>query len=329
MTFEYGHGVQQSASNGPDAAVGLFPEATVAASQPSMGRPDLTMWDPLLENTAFDGMGGMVPSFFEQIMVPGPDFLGTETAQMPPNIADLFPEQDWLGDLSIFDSDFIPAMDEALAVPAWPTPTAETVPDVSHGTPKPSSSLNRNEQARKRHAIFQRSPWMYIPKSHETAFTEHGDIRLEDSNLHSAASPHQPIAETLAMPDKLSLQSRDRILQLVLKTAKSQVSFPSFPTAETLELLMKMGIAKRLETDAWMNPYTFRSDDTRAELLTALVAAGCVCFGIKSVSRTGLVLLEIVRVALNKLVEEDSSAIRDLQYLQASMIWLDVSGFCG
>lgn len=28
-------------------------------------------------------------------------------------------------------------------------------------------------------------------------------------------------------------------------------------------------------------------------------------------------------------VEEDNSAVRDLQYIQASMIWIDVCSFCG
>jgi hypothetical protein len=27
--------------------------------------------------------------------------------------------------------------------------------------------------------------------------------------------------------------------------------------------------------------------------------------------------------------EQDNSAIRDLQYLQASMLWLDIGAFCG
>ncbi|KAI7040858.1 hypothetical protein KC352_g46612, partial [Hortaea werneckii] len=90
-----------------------------------------------------------------------------------------------------------------------------------------------------------------------------------------------------------------------------------------------MGIAKKFETDAWIHPFTFKSEDCRPELLTALVAAGCVCFGVKTVSRTGLVLLEIVRVALSRVIEEDNSAGRDIQWLQASMIWLDVAAFCG
>ena len=292
----------------------------------------------MLANGAFDHFdnidNGLVPSFFEHIMVPGTDFLGTDTVTAPPNITDLFPEQDWLGDVDIFGSDFVPTVDEVFNVPDLSFQPAETpVPPVTASTPVgpsvDSANLSRTEHARKRHAIFQRSPWLYIPQSRENAFSEHHDIRLDESNLHSAASPHQPLAETLTISDKLSMRSRDSILQLVIKTAKSQVSIPSFPSAETLELLMKIGIAKRLETDAWIHPYTFRSEDTRPELLTALVAAGCVCFGVKSVSRTGLVLLEIVRVALGKLVEEDSSVVRDLQYLQASMICLDVAAFCG
>lgn len=119
------------------------------------------------------------------------------------------------------------------------------------------------------------------------------------------------------------------MFRLVVTTADAKVSVPTFPSVECLDILVKVGIAKRLETDAWIHPYTFSSQHTRPELLIALVAAGCVCFGVPAVNRTGLVLLEIARVALNKLIEEDNSAVRDLQYLQASMIWLDVCGFCG
>lgn len=48
-----------------------------------------------------------------------------------------------------------------------------------------------------------------------------------------------------------------------------------------------------------------------------------------SVGKTGGMLQEIVRVALNNLVESDNSVIRDLQYLQAYMIWLDIGIWCG
>ncbi|RHZ64278.1 uncharacterized protein CDV56_105872 [Aspergillus thermomutatus] len=127
----------------------------------------------------------------------------------------------------------------------------------------------------------------------------------------------------------LSSHARDEIFQLVVRTGNPRLSVSSFPTAEHLDLLIKIGIAKRTETGAWIHPYTFYHPESRPELLTALVAAGCVCCGILSISKTGLVLQEIVRVALSQLVESDNSVLRDLQYLQASMIWLDIGTFCG
>lgn len=144
-----------------------------------------------------------------------------------------------------------------------------------------------------------------------------------------ATSPHQPFLPSLVLEDRLLPQTRDNIFQLVIKTAKSQVTIPTFPSAKCLETLLKVGIAKRVETDAWIHPYTLCSETARPELLTALIAAGCVCFGIPSVSKTGLLLFEIARVALARLIEDDNSVIRDLQYLQASMMWIDICAFCG
>jgi hypothetical protein len=160
--------------------------------------------------------------------------------------------------------------------------------------------------------------------SNSHAFSEHNQIQVNNEQIDIAASPHAPYATTLTFPDELHASSRDQMFRLVVTTADSKVSVPTFPSLECLDVLIKVGIAKRLETDAWIHPYTFSSEHTRPELLIALVAAGCVCFGVPAVNRTGLVLLEIARVALNKLIEEDNSTIRDLQYLQASMIWLDV-----
>lgn len=92
--------------------------------------------------------------------------------------------------------------------------------------------------------------------------------------------------------------TRDEIFRLVIKTAKSKILIKTFPSAERLDILLRVGIAKRMETDAWFHPFSFRSASTRPELLIALIAAGCVCFGVPAISRTGLVLLEVARVAL-------------------------------
>jgi hypothetical protein len=269
------------------------------------------------------------PNFFEHIMVSETDFLGVEYSQPPPDFTKWMPEIDWLENVDIFGSDFAPAIEETLDKPPV-DPDSLSVSGAPQATTKATNSGgNSGEAMRKRHAIFKQAQWLWQPEHNQRAFSEHDGITLDERHVDLASSPHHPYSSDVTIPDRLSQQSRDRIFQLVSKTAKSQISIPSFPSAECLDKLIKVGIAKRTETDAWIHPYTFSSESSRPEFLTVLVAAGCICFGIPSVNRTGLVLQEIVRVSLNALSEHDNSATRELQYLQASMLWLDIGAFCG
>ena len=104
------------------------------------------------------------------------------------------------------------------------------------------------------------------------------------------------------LQDKLSLQSRDQVLQLITRTAKSRVSINSFPGPEYLDSLLKIGMAKRGFGEGWLHLATFRCEKTRPELLMALIAAGCVALGNSAISKTGLVLQEVVRLSLERLV---------------------------
>lgn len=267
-----------------------------------------------------------LPSFFEQIMAP--DYVVSDGYPMPQDIFNLVPDQDWPGDTAdIFGFDFTPTIDNALETQGstFPFPAQVIEEQAGHD----GAAEDHVTSARERHAIFLRSPWLWKPEANQNAFSEHSNFPLDERNVDMASSPHQPYLPSLTMQDTLSPQSRDRIFQLVLRTAKSHVTIPSFPSTKCLNILLRVGIAKRMETDAWIHPYTFDSEKTRPELLTALIGAGCVCFGIPSVSKTGLFLLEIVRVALNRLLEEDNSVIRDLQYLQACMLWIDITAFSG
>ncbi|KAF3039906.1 hypothetical protein E8E12_005699 [Didymella heteroderae] len=268
-----------------------------------------------------------IPAFFEQIMVPAPDFMGVDYLQPPPDLAAWMPEVDWLGTGDIFGNDFTPAIDQMLDAQAsqhdgFPLEQQPPIKDTSH------DKIDSNS-ARRRHAAFKQSAWFWIPQRNQHAFSEHENIILDERNVDLAASPHMPYSSNVVIPDQLSAGARDRIFQLISKTARSQITIPSFPSADCVDKLIKVGIAKRTETDAWIHPYLFESETARPEYLTALVAAGCVCFGIPAVSKTGLALQEIVRVALNNLSENDNSVVRDLEYLQACMLWLDIGAFCG
>ncbi|OQO10067.1 hypothetical protein B0A48_04423 [Cryoendolithus antarcticus] len=272
----------------------------MAASTIPLASPD--DWDAAF-NSAF-------PAFFESIMVPNQTWVGGDDVMVPPELSAMIPEQeDWIGSSSIFDIDFSLAIDKAMD----PLPAA--VPMHTHEVDvigkEHQRTMKPNESARQRHSIFlEDSPWQ----------------------VNSIPTLDNGVVARLRKAANLLYKAVDawkRFQCLVIKTANSQISVPTFPSNDCLELLLKVGITKRLESDAWIHPYTFSSDNTRTELLVALIAAGCVCFGVPSISRTGLVLLEIARVALASASEEDNSSVRDLQYLQASMIWLDVCGFCG
>ncbi|CAN9222169.1 unnamed protein product [Alternaria alternata] len=214
-----------------------------------------------------------IPAFFEQIMVPAPDFLGVDYMQAPPDLTAWMPETDWLGQVDIFGNDFTPTVSQMLEAPvsqvtALPPATPPANTDVS---------LEKidSDSARRRHAVFKQSAWFWIPERNQHAFSEHENIALDERNVDLASSPHMPYASNVVIPDQLSSAARDRIFQLVSKTAQSQITIPSFPSAECVDKLIKVGIAKRTETDAWIHPYTFESETARPEYLTALVAAGC------------------------------------------------------
>lgn len=89
---------------------------------------------------------------------------------------------------------------------------------------------------------------------------------------------------------------------MVAYTSRNYLTITNFPDFECLDMLIKIGVSKRTETDAWIHPYTLYNKKCRPELLTALVSAGCLCCGIPSVSKTGLILQEIVRLAQYQLV---------------------------
>ncbi|EUC31551.1 hypothetical protein COCCADRAFT_100993 [Bipolaris zeicola 26-R-13] len=268
-------------------------------------------------------------NFFEQIMVTQSDFLATDYLHPSAGLTAWLPETDWLGEVDLFGADFMPAIDETFNLPSLNTGRVGTTTTPGGTVVNEARATNSGDAVRRRHAVFKQSPWFWIPESNQNAFSEQEGITLDERQVDLALSPHQPHASNVIIPGRLSQQSRDQILQLVLKTAPSQVTMSSFPSADCLDKLIKVGIAKRTEGDAWIHPYTFNSDTARPEFLTALVVAGCICFGIPSVNKTGLVLQEIVRVSLRELAEQDNGVMRDLQYLQACMLWLDIGAFCG
>lgn len=99
-----------------------------------------------------------IPAFFEQIMVPAPDFMGVDYMQPPSDLTAWMPELDCLGQVDIFGNDFTPAIDQMLDgqmlqdVILPPETQAPNVADISH-------DKIDNSSAKRRHAVFKQSPW--------------------------------------------------------------------------------------------------------------------------------------------------------------------------
>ncbi|KAL3467681.1 hypothetical protein BJX64DRAFT_273736 [Aspergillus heterothallicus] len=262
------------------------------------------------------------PAFFEHVMMPSNPFPTDELSdvQQPRGVFDFMCEPEFTSpNAGLFGSDILMDLDKILEFN--PSPAA---------TNANSESSIEAQNTKQRVSAFRKSLWLWVPHKNQTGFSEEAHIPLRDGDMTaSISSLHKSRLEALNIRGKLTNQLRDHIFQLILRTAGTRVSVPSFPTAESLDALIKIGISKRTETDAWIHPYTLYLQDSRPELLTALVAAGCVCSAIPSISKTGVLLVEIVRVSLAQLVESDNSVLRDLQYFQASMMWLDIGVFCG
>ncbi|KAL3471069.1 hypothetical protein BJX99DRAFT_33097 [Aspergillus californicus] len=276
--------------------------------------------DNLLHNAArpYD-VAGDFPAFFEHIMSSDmcPDSMFG--LQQPRGVFDFMGEPEFTNpETGLFEADKLVDLDMILEFN--PSPNAN-----------PGVNLVAEDQSTKQRVdAFRKSLWLWIPEKNQNGFSEEGQLPLRDGDMTASIfSLHKSRLDGLNIRGKLTPQLRDSIFQLVIATAGSQLSVPTFPTAESLDALIKIGISKRTETDAWIHPYTLYRRDSRPELLTALVAAGCVCCGIPSINKTGVLLLEIVRVSLTQLVESDNSVLRDLQFFQASMMWLDIGIFCG
>ncbi|CAG8342035.1 unnamed protein product [Penicillium salamii] len=233
------------------------------------------------------------PVFFEQVMLPGVEvgmITGSNDTHQPRGVFDFMLDTDFsFAGNDLFGTDFIPDLDRILDN-SVPLPGFEDLQ---------SKELDYQESASRRAAAFERSFWQWVPAKNQHAFSEEQRIPLRDGD--SISPTHRNRLEALQIPGKLSMQARDDIFKLVVQTAGSRLSVSSFPSSEYLDTLIKIGIGKRTETDAWIHPYTFYEQQLRPELLTGLVAAGCVCCGLSSINKTGIILQEITRASLAQL----------------------------
>lgn len=96
-------------------------------------------------------------------MVSEPDFIGIQTSQPPLDLMTWMPDLDGFGEEGLFGTDFTPTIDQTFEVQGVLDDFFVDNDNQSENTHDDSSKSTqiqkRQDAARRRHAIFQRSPW--------------------------------------------------------------------------------------------------------------------------------------------------------------------------
>lgn len=101
-----------------------------------------------------------IPAFFEQIMVPAPDFMGVDYMQTPPDLMSWMPEVDWLGQVDIFGTDFAPAMDQVLETHVPQNIATSSAVQPNNSTDQAQEKFD-SSSGKRSHAVFRQSAWYY------------------------------------------------------------------------------------------------------------------------------------------------------------------------
>ncbi|CAK7221347.1 hypothetical protein SEUCBS140593_004540 [Sporothrix eucalyptigena] len=203
---------------------------------------------------------------------------------------------------------------------------------VTTDTAQPMSQANirfRGDPSARSEA-FKRSPWVHWqPAKLHHAFT--GQETIDATPTDAAESPLSAQSVlSCTIHDALDERGRDQILQVVTSLKDDRFSVLSFPSLELLNNLVTAFFAQENATIATsIHQPTFSCQDTRPELLLGMIAAGAVAVSERRIQMMGLVMHEVLRLAITELFEYDNSATRDLQALQAFVSVLEIGAWSG
>ncbi|KAK5146736.1 hypothetical protein LTR32_001718 [Rachicladosporium monterosium] len=260
------------------------------------------------------------PDFFEQVMMPGVE-MSHHPSIMPPDVSNFTSDLDFnVGD---FDFSFLAS---GLTRP----PTAQGLPEFNHSSIETAETTQSNVGLRSE--AFKRSPWSWnhwIPERSSHAFSGQDVIDVRHDRVDAVDQLTTPDSVRLVHCD-LRHAERDRMIRVVTQVAHTRLTMPSFPSLELLEDLIDVFLLQDSSAiDSYIHSATFASEKACTELLLAVVAAGARFVALAPVWQMGLVIQEVVRIAIGELLEHDNKATRDLQPLQVLLLVLDIGVWSG
>lgn len=268
-------------------------------------------------NFALDNVG---VDFFEQIMMPEAGVGLQHNMAMPIGMSTF--TQDLSFDLCDFDFGFLAS---GLTRPS----TAQGPPAAIIGT-TPEGETPTDAQLRSE--AFKRSPWswdQWIPERNSHTFSGQDEINTQQDRVH-ATDQLTSLGSMRLVHIGIDQAARDRMIRTVTKIGHERLAMPSFPPLELLEDLVDIFLLQDSNAiDSYLHAATFDCNGARTELLLAMVAAGARYIALPPVWKMGLVIQEVVRLAIGEVYEQDNSSTRELQVLQVALLWLDIGVFSG
>ncbi|KAM5347516.1 hypothetical protein ACJ41O_010521 [Fusarium nematophilum] len=191
------------------------------------------------------------------------------------------------------------------------------------------SSTSSSSEILLRSEAFRESVFSWIPEPKESAFSDQGSIDVREDAAcvgRLLISQAKPRHERVKLDEKI----RYEMLRLVSKLANRNLIVSSFPSSQLLEDLVNLFLSVDSEAiDSFIQPGLCGTKVLRTELLLAMVAGGAGFIALEPVWKMGLVLQEVVRIALIERLEEDNSLSRHPQTWKIMLLWLEIGTFSG
>ncbi|KAL4821925.1 hypothetical protein BDW67DRAFT_189798 [Aspergillus spinulosporus] len=277
------------------------PEADIQPSLPSLASPDRAH----LANCHLDDL-----NYLADLMIQGStqSQQSVQESQYPPNITSpIFPA----GDLDL--STLLPDLFRSSSPSSGST--LQTVKDQSE-SPQVLEAFEKTV-----------GRWNPDLKNHRAAEEPNLSLGLGTGWIENQLEyPSVRVSD-----DRLSPETRDRILAMVLHTCEPANVIhvvSSFPVANMLERLLHCFYAAHAcDDDSWIHIPTLRSSEMPPELLAACITAAAMRSSSTAVRRFGSALHGVLHPYLFQVFEKQIAQTRQLQHIQALALYVQ-TGLC-
>ncbi|KEF58696.1 uncharacterized protein A1O9_06622 [Exophiala aquamarina CBS 119918] len=185
--------------------------------------------------------------------------------------------------------------------------------------------------------FYKRCLWLWDPDPHDSATMD------ESSHLSEA---EEPLLLSSTATEKVSVDkvagssimadfacgsdARDALLLLVQRNSDITVAVCSFPSPKVLSLLLRaFAVQETVSPVPFLHLSSFRVNKCRTELLSALIVAGSANFANRQIWKLGLAIQERTRLDIYQTVDHNNSIARDLEFLQAQILWVEAGLWSG